>query len=70
MSRYQGWSNWHTWNANLWIMNEYYTYKVAQTCRSGEEFREEFADYILSCSDGIDLDQVNWDEIYTNFVAE
>ncbi len=27
MSKYNGWTNWATWNCNLWLTNDYNDYK-------------------------------------------
>ena len=29
---YNGWKNWETWNAALWMMNEEDTYHTARSC--------------------------------------
>ena len=30
MSEYNGWTNYETWNVNLWLSNDEYTYRQAQ----------------------------------------
>jgi hypothetical protein len=63
---YNGWSNWETWNVNLWAMNEEPAYRAVcagrpYTADSAETLaRELFPD---GTPDGADLGEVNWDEI-------
>ena len=51
MQKYQGWSNWVTWNVALWVGNEYQVYKSAEaykrkhgkfTAAAAKEFVKEF----------------------------
>lgn len=71
-STYQGWTNWDTWNANLWLTNDQYLYNAAMTCQDARAvralFMETFADSTRFWGehpylDGINPDAVNWQEI-------
>jgi hypothetical protein len=60
---YNGWTNWDTWNAYNWLTEDEGIYKSAARTTGPMELRELFGEYI-SGQDGIDLDEVNWDEVY------
>lgn len=70
---YNGWTNWDTWNANLWLANTEGPYRrLTGWGGSVEEFaiaaRQELD--ALGNPDGIDCDKVNWQEIYEAFTEE
>ena len=52
---YNGYSNYETWNAALWIGNEYSLYSIARRCDDYAEFQELMIDhYGMSCTpDGV-----------------
>lgn len=60
---YNGWTNWDTWNAYNWLTESEGIYNSAKRTTGPTELRELFGEYI-SGQDGIDLDEVNWDEVY------
>ena len=60
---YNGWTNWDTWNAYNWLTESEGVYNSAKRTTGPGELRELFGEYI-SGQDGIDLDEVNWDEVY------
>jgi len=60
---YNGWTNWDTWNSYNWLTESEGVYKSAQRTSGPIELRELFGEYIAS-HDEIDLDEVNWDEVY------
>ena len=62
-NEYNGWTNWDTWNTYNWLSESEGVYKSAQRTSGPIELRELFGEYIAS-HDEIDLDEVNWDEIY------
>lgn len=35
---YNGYSNWETWNACLWILNDEFLYRIARGCRDYHHF--------------------------------
>ena len=63
LCEYNGWTNWDTWNTYNWLSESEGVYKSAQRTSGPIELRELFGEYIAS-HDEIDLDEVNWDEIY------
>ena len=60
---YNGWTNWDTWNAYNWLTEEEGLYHSAASTSGPTELRELFGEYIEK-HDDIDLDEVNWDEVY------
>lgn len=65
-NEYNGWTNWDTWNAYNWLTESEGVYNSAKRTAGPNELRELFGDYIQS-HDEIDLDEVNWDELYESF---
>jgi hypothetical protein len=63
LCEYNGWTNWDTWNTYNWLSESEGVYKSAQRTSGPIELRELFGEYIAS-HDEIDLDEVNWDEVY------
>lgn len=68
--KYNGWTNWETWNVNLWLCNNEGDYDMAKNCKDGNAIRELVEEYRTRTSgmfaDLINraLDRVNWEEIY------
>ena len=62
-NEYNGWTNWDTWNAYNWLSESEGVWKSACRTIDSAELRDLFGEYIAS-KDEIDLDEVNWDELY------
>jgi hypothetical protein len=62
-NEYNGWTNWDTWNTYNWLTESEGVYNSAKRTTGPTELRELFGEYI-SGQDDIDLDEVNWDEVY------
>ena len=62
-NEYNGCTNWDTWYAYNWLTESEGVYNSAKRTTGPTELRELFGEYI-SGQDGIDLDEVNWDEVY------
>jgi hypothetical protein len=62
-NEYNGWTNWDTWNTYNWLTESEGVYNSAKRTTGPNELRELFGEYI-SGQDDIDLDEVNWDEVY------
>jgi len=65
---YQGWPNWHTWNANLWLCNDEPLYKMARSTSSGADLKA----FVIAADlkgDGLDVAQVDFDSIW-RFINE
>ncbi len=68
---YNGWTNYETWNVNLWIDNEYGSYKRKQSFLRAhsedmnESDVEQFCidEFGLKTPDGDSLSEVNWAEL-------
>lgn len=67
---YQGFSNWHTWNVNLWLNNEEISWRHLMDCASGEEIEELWKSLYNEGHDNIELDKVDWNEIYNDKETE
>ena len=67
---YQGWANWETWNAALWIGNDEFLYNTAKACVTFREGLETPWDKFVRCmTDGMigrhlekTGDGVRWDD--------
>ena len=64
---YNGWSNWDTWNSYNWLTEEPGIYRSANSCYSGEDMKYKLSDYIKNTGDDIDVEAVDWDELYEAF---
>ncbi len=65
--KYDGWTNWDTWNANLRLSNDEVTYNSLLKCSDAKEVRLLFLKVFGGGGnehDGIDYGCVNWYEIY------
>ena len=79
--RYNGWTNWETWLANLWIGNEYESYsywkeaaEVNDTYDLSQMMKEHFEESIPEDCTGFfrdlingELSSINWYEIAEQF---
>ena len=70
---YNGYANYETWNAALWIQNDYGLYRIALQCRDYAEFQELMIDDMgMSCTpDGVlwndsELNHIELDEVIAN----
>ncbi len=77
MNKYQGWANWHTWNTALWLNNTEWSYKEAKQLCHSIDSRGKLASALrflaataIPQTEGINYDQVNWDEIIDDFRSE
>lgn len=60
-----GWTNWHTWNAHLFLTNSSYRiYKTLGLCGDPDEIEKLFSREFGDGYDGIEIEQVNWGEIF------
>lgn len=66
MTKYNGWTNWDTWNAHLWLTNDEWTYNKAKALIFiGNNVSYELRLLLLKLGnkDGIKFSNVNWSEI-------
>jgi hypothetical protein len=78
---YEGWSNWATWNIELWINNNEYMYeeKIKLLKRHGSDITDDivkdfvaemFDDSKTPDMDDNDVNNVNWEELATEWNHE
>lgn len=79
---YNGWSNWETWNANLWLTNDQGTVGIVNEAiggettpwKAGEAIRdmveELLADGIRLIGDELTMWRVDWTEIAEAWLEE
>ena len=68
MEKYNGWTNWDTWNSYNWITDDELMYRRAARSTDPDHLQEIMEGYIKSVSDRIELEMVNWKQLYNSFV--
>ena len=63
--KYNGWSDWTTWNVALWINNDECYYTIAKDCKDYMDFLYEMQAMcgFYSTPDGADYVEANLDEM-------
>ena len=63
--KYNGWTDWTTWNCALWINNEQSIYNIAAVCDTYTDFLWEMQAMcgFYSTPDGADWGEANIDEL-------
>ena len=63
--KYNGWSDWTTWNVALWINNDQTYYSIAKECKDYMDFLYEMQAMIGSFAtpDGADWGEANIEEL-------
>ena len=63
--KYNGWSDWTTWNVALWIRNDLTYYGIAKDCKDYMDFLYEMQSMIGSFAtpDGADWGEANIEEM-------
>ena len=63
--KYNGWTDWTTWNVALWINNDQTFYSIAKECKNYADFLYEMQAMIGSFAtpDGADWGEANIDEL-------
>jgi hypothetical protein len=67
---YNGWSNWDTWNTYNWITDDELMHHRAARSTDANHLYEIMVNYITWVNDCIDIDNVNWVELYDAFVCD
>jgi len=64
-AKYNGWTDWTTWNVALWIRNDQGFYSIAQECGNYADFLYEMQAMIGSFAtpDGADWGEANIEEL-------
>ena len=69
---YNGWTNYETWNASLWIGNDEFLYNTAKACvkfcNEDDTPYEKFVRCMLNCGAETTSDGVKWDDVNINSV--
>ena len=62
---YNGWANYETWNASLWIGNDEFLYNTAKACVEYAELNEspyeKFIRCMFNCENYTTGDGIRWD---------
>lgn len=66
--KYNGWTNWDTWNSYNWILDDELMYHRAARSTDPDHLQEIMEGYIKSVGDRIELEMINWKELYNSFV--
>ena len=63
--KYNGWTDWTTWNVALWIRNDYGFYSIAKDCKDYMDFLYEMQAMIgaFATPDGGDWGEANIEEM-------
>ena len=63
--KYNGWTDWTTWNCALWINNEQSIYNIAAVCDTYTDFLWEMQGMcgFYSTPDGADYGEANYEEM-------
>jgi len=64
---YNGWTNWDTWNSYNWLTESEGSYNMARRTTGPAELKQLFTELFQPTVDDIDIDEVNWDELYESF---
>jgi len=62
--KYNGWSNWHTWDAYNHITSYEGSWMRASECRSVNRLKNEFGPWIKLQENEIDVNEINWEELF------
>ena len=62
---FNGWTNWETWNANLWMTNEEWSYKALRLVHDIKALEEFWIDYFEG-TDDIETAKINFEEIFNS----
>lgn len=70
---YNGWTNYETWNASLWIANDEFLYNTAKACVEFAEGENPWIKFVRCMTDGqigrflgSTEDGVRWDDASIN----
>lgn len=80
--KYEGWTNWDTWNAALWLHNDHIAYAILDLAinnvalsneAKADELKFQYSQLQKRLNnfstDGVNLEKVNWQEIVKHAVA-
>ncbi len=61
MEKYNGWTNYETWNVALWIGNDEGLYNLARECKTYDRFKEALREMGSEPIASMTPDKVAWD---------
>ena len=68
---YNGYTNWDTWNAQMWTSGgDEWVYKTARDLPDAETLRKFIVEECGLRGDGFDPEEVNWQEVFEAVTEE
>ena len=68
---YNGYTNWETWNAFNWISSDYNLVKSFENNKVDKKtFKELIIDFIKNVSDNIDINKIDFNDLYDSVYSE
>lgn len=68
---YNGYTNWETWNTFNYVSSEYDLIKTFENNKVDmETFKEFIIDFIKNVSDNIDINKIDFDNLYDSVYSE
>lgn len=68
---YNGYTNWETWNTFNYVSSQYDLIKTFENNKVDmETFKEFIIDFIKNVSDNIDINKIDFDNLYDSVYSE
>lgn len=66
---YNGWTNWDTWAAHLWLSNDEYSYRLCRRESGTNNFKKMAWSLLIDIDnpDKLNMTTINWEELEEAF---